>query len=150
MFSLLVKRRISVAMSLLLSLLHMLGMPAAKATQKVVKKVTAKCELLPSAMWTPALAKQYARAQMQDYKWNRTEFRALSKLWYSESKWRHAAFNKRPDRWSGKHAGGIPQILGLDPATPAPLQIERGLAYIKSRYGKPSIAWAHHRVHGWY
>lgn len=146
MFTLLVRRRMAVAMSLLLSLLHTVGAPLAKAEAQVAHK----CELLPSDHWTPLLAKRYARSMMHQYNWNRTEYKALVKLWYAESRWRHNARNKNPDRWSGKYAGGIPQILGLDPSTPAPLQIGRGLEYIQSRYGKPSVAWAHHRVHGWY
>jgi len=41
-------------------------------------------------------------------------------------------------------------LLGLAVGTPAPEQIARGLAYIQHRYGKPSVAWAHWRKHGWY
>ncbi len=45
---------------------------------------------------------------------------------------------------------GIAQVLNTKPGTPAPLQIERGLAYIQHRYKKPSAAWAHWRAKGWY
>lgn len=99
--------------------------------------------------WTPYLAKMYAKFRMSHYGWDRSEWKALNKLWTKESNWRAEAFNKEAVS-NGKHAGGIPQILGLDPQTPAPQQVERGLAYISHRYNKPSIAWAHHRVHGWY
>jgi hypothetical protein len=50
----------------------------------------------------------------------------------------------------GKNAGGIPQILGLDPRTPAPLQIDRGMKYIIHRYGTPCMAWKFHQRKGWY
>lgn len=109
-----------------------------------------KCERLSPLHWTPSLAKAYARFTIQSYGWNKTEWKALNKLWNSESHWRWQAKNKTKERWSGKYAGGIPQLLGMDTSTPAPAQIEQGLAYIKSRYGKPSVAWAHHRAHGWY
>ena len=110
-----------------------------------------KCEGLPNKFWHPTLAKGYAKASMmQEYGWGRSEFKALNKLWEAESHWRAAAWNREPGDNKGNHAGGIPQILSLDPRTPAPVQIDRGLAYISHRYGKPSVAWAHHRVHGWY
>ncbi len=96
--------------------------------------------------WTPRLAKAYAKGLIQwNYPhWNMSEYKALVKLWTKESNWRHQADNKHST------AGGIPQILGLDPKTPAPRQIERGLEYIQHRYEKPSVAWAHWRANGWY
>ena len=97
-------------------------------------------------IWTKALSKAYAKIQMNTFypEWNASEYKALIKLWSKESAWNHEARNKTSS------AFGIPQLLNLDPATPAPLQIERGLAYIKHRYDKPSIAWAHWRSYGWY
>ena len=115
---------------------------------EVVHKL--ECKGLDNKYWTPYMAKGYARALVKEYGWNRSEYKALVKLWSTESHWRHNAFNYKPGNAEGEHAGGIPQILGLDPKTPAPLQIERGLAYIDHKYGKPSIAWAHHRSHNWY
>lgn len=96
--------------------------------------------------WTKSLSKSYAKALMSaEYKdWKRSEFRSLSKLWGKESAWDHTADNPKST------AFGIPQLLKLAPDTPAPEQIARGLAYIKHRYDKPSIAWAHWRKHGWY
>jgi hypothetical protein len=41
----------------------------------------------------------------------------------------------------GKNAGGIPQLLGLDPKIPATKQIDRGIAYIFHRYDTPCNAW---------
>ena len=97
-------------------------------------------------IWTKALSKAYAKIQIETFyeEWNSSEYKALLKLWGKESAWNHKAQNNTSS------AFGIPQLLNLDPSTPAPLQIERGLAYIKHRYDKPSIAWAHWRSHGWY
>jgi len=97
-------------------------------------------------IWTKALSKAYAKIQMNTFypEWNASEHKALMKLWGKESAWNHKARNSKST------AFGIPQLLNLDPSTPAPLQIERGLAYIKHRYDKPSIAWAHWRTNGWY
>jgi len=102
--------------------------------------------LFPKVIWTKALSKAYAKIQMKTFypEWNDSEYKALIKLWGKESAWNHEARSKTSS------AFGIPQLLNLDPATPAPLQIERGLAYIKHRYDKPSIAWAHWRSYGWY
>lgn len=80
--------------------------------------------------------------------WAQNQHRCLDKLWTQESNWRPNAYNKV--KVMGKNAGGIPQILGLDPKTPAPLQIDRGFAYIMHRYGTPCMAWKHHLKKGWY
>lgn len=97
-------------------------------------------------LWTKKVSKAYARLLIEVHypDWNRSEFTALAKLWGKESAWNPKAKNKHST------AFGIPQLLKLDPDTPAPLQIERGLAYIKHRYDKPSVAWTHWRKHGWY
>ena len=96
--------------------------------------------------WTKSLSKSYARAVIsaQYETWGASEFRALKKLWGKESAWDHTADNPKSS------AFGIPQLLKMKPDTPAPEQIARGLAYIQHRYGKPSVAWAHWRKHGWY
>jgi hypothetical protein len=96
--------------------------------------------------WTKSLSKSYAKALIsaQYEMWGHSEYKALLKLWGKESAWDHTADNPKSS------AFGIPQILGMKPSTPAPEQIARGLAYIEHRYGKPSVAWAHWRKHGWY
>jgi hypothetical protein len=96
--------------------------------------------------WTKSLSKSYAKALIsaQYETWGHSEYKALLKLWGKESAWDHTADNPKSS------AFGIPQLLGLSPTTPAPEQIARGLAYIQHRYGKPSVAWAHWRKHGWY
>lgn len=99
-----------------------------------------------SIAWDKRLSKSYAKALMKQLypQWDRSEFKSLGKLWGKESAWNPEA--KNPD----SSAFGIPQLLNLHPSTPAPLQIERGLAYIEHRYKKPSVAWAHWRNHKWY
>ena len=96
--------------------------------------------------WTPRALKLYAKQfmRMAYPDWNLSEHRALMKLWGKESGWNHKAQNPNSS------AFGVPQLLKLDPDTPAPLQIERGLGYIEHRYDRPSVAWSHWREHGWY
>jgi hypothetical protein len=96
--------------------------------------------------WTKSLSKSYAKALIsaQYETWGKAEYKALLKLWGKESAWDHTADNPKST------AFGIPQLLGMAPTTPAPEQVARGLAYIQHRYGKPSVAWAHWRKHGWY
>ena len=102
-------------------------------------------ELGPT-VWSKQKAKAYALAYMKLHHptWTKAEWRALNKLWGKESAWNMYADNPESSAY------GIAQILGTDPKTPAPLQIEKGLSYIVHRYDRPSIAWAHHRKNGWY
>jgi hypothetical protein len=79
--------------------------------------------------------KHYAKIKVKDPK----QFACLNMLWTKESNWRPRAHNKT--LVNGKRAGGIPQILGLSPKLPAYKQIDRGLKYIKHRYGSPCAAW---------
>ena len=119
-------------------------LPSPAYAAAVAVQLEANC--INISTWTPRMAKAYARALMKwEYPhWNRSEYTALAKLWGKESAWNHEAVNEKST------AAGIPQILGLDPRTPAPRQIERGLEYIQHRYEKPSVAWAHWRANGWY
>jgi hypothetical protein len=96
--------------------------------------------------WGVADSKAYARDVM--LAWTDKQFVCLDKLWQKESNWRPEAYNKI--KVMGKNAGGIPQILGMDPKTPATRQIERGFAYILYRYGSPCQALNHHKKKGWY
>ena len=99
----------------------------------------------PDAKWTKKVSKAYAKLLVIDqYGWNLSEYRALLKLWGKESAWDHYADNPESTAY------GIAQVLNTKPGTPAPLQIERGLAYIQHRYERPSIAWNHWRQHKWY
>jgi hypothetical protein len=97
-------------------------------------------------VWEVADSKAYARDVVLS--WADNQYECLHKLWTKESNWRPNAYNKV--KVMGKNAGGIPQILGLDPSTPAPLQIDRGMKYIIHRHGTPCMAWKFHQRKGWY
>ena len=103
-------------------------------------------EQITERTWVVEDSKAYARDVLQS--WADNQYECLDKLWTQESNWRSEAYNKV--KVMGKNAGGIPQILGLDPDTPAPLQIDRGFAYIMHRYGTPCMAWKFHERKGWY
>ena len=96
--------------------------------------------------WGKDDSKAYARDRLS--KWQDEQWSCLNRLWGKESAWNPRAFNSI--RVQGKHAGGIPQLLGLDPKTPPPRQIERGLDYIYYRYGTPCKAWLHFKKKGWH
>lgn len=140
---------ISISSSIVLTITSLIGIPL-KAFQD--HKYQPKCLTEPLTVWTPYMIKVYTRGLMAlNYpQWNRSEWRALVKLWDNESHWNAQAYNHSADRWSGKHAAGVAQMLGEKTTTPAPQQVARGLSYIHARYGKPSVAWAHSRTHGWY
>jgi hypothetical protein len=96
--------------------------------------------------WSETDSKAYARDMLR--KWQDNEWVCLSKLWGKESAWNPNAYNKI--KVMGKNAGGIPQLLGLDPKTPPPLQIDRGLSYIYYRYDTPCNAWRHFERKNWH
>ena len=96
--------------------------------------------------WTVEDSKAYAYDQLGA--WRDKEMSCLNKLWGKESAWNPNAYNKI--KVMGKNAGGIPQLLGLDPETPPTQQIDRGLSYIYHRYGTPCRAWAHFKKKGWH
>jgi hypothetical protein len=100
----------------------------------------------PVREWKVADSKAYAHDVVQA--WADNQYLCLEKLWTKESHWRHDAYNKT--KVMGKNAGGIPQLLGLDPRTSPPLQIDRGMKYIIHRYGTPCMAWKFHQRKGWY
>lgn len=89
---------------------------------------------------TPEAAQEYAKTQLAQYGWDTPNQKAcLLDLWTGESNWRPNAYNKQAVIQNGErlHAGGIPQILGLDPDTTVEYQIARGFKYIESRYDTP-------------
>lgn len=100
----------------------------------------------PKVEWTTEDSKVYAQDKL--YEWQYKQWLCLNKLWTKESNWRPNAYNKI--KVMGKNAGGIPQILGLDPKTPAPIQIDRGLSYIYNRYHTPCKAWEFFTKKGYY
>jgi hypothetical protein len=103
-------------------------------------------EPAPVHQWTTADSKAYARDKVLAYA--DKQWACLDKLWTLESNWRPSAYNKL--KVMGKNAGGIPQILDLDPKLPETLQIDRGVSYILYRYGSFCTALKHHYKKGWY
>ena len=75
--------------------------------------------------------------------YNFKEFYCVNDLWFKESRWNHLARNPKSS------AFGIPQLLNLTTKNPY-TQIDKGLAYIKSRYSTPCNALAFHVRKGYY
>jgi hypothetical protein len=96
----------------------------------------------------PSRSREIAVTLVKQQGWSGRQFVCLNKLWTKESNWRNRAQNKT--YIGGRRAGGIPQILGLDPKTPVKQQIDRGLKYIKHRYSTPCGAWSFWKKHKWY
>ena len=138
------KKLLAKHLSWLLALFSAPFLPTPAYAIAVAIQMEDKCE--DTSHWKPRVAKAYAKALMKlEYPhWNKSEWSALAKLWGKESAWNSRADNPESTAY------GIAQILNTKPNTPAPLQIERGLEYIKHRYEKPSVAWAHWRNNGWY
>jgi len=108
--------------------------------------ITAPHNEITQKSWSKTDSRAYARDELS--KWQDEQWSCLNRLWGKESAWNPHAFNSI--RVQGKHAGGIPQLLGLDPKTPPPRQIERGLDYIYYRYDTPCKAWQHFKKKGWH
>lgn len=102
---------------------------------------------------TPEAAKEYAKSQLSTHGWDTpNQWQCLLELWTGESNWRPNAYNKQPVYQNGKrlHAGGIPQILGLDPDFSVEVQVARGFKYIASRYDTPCHANSFWDRNNWY
>jgi len=130
--------------------------PSAVADDRVKAQVVQEVVL---QNWQPEDSKDYARKLLSDYGWSSNQYLCLEQLWTKESNWRHKALSKIPIKVGDKivFAGGIPQILGLDPETPPKEQVRRGLDYIQHRYLNPCDAWTFWQrqagadmVGGWY
>lgn len=142
-----IKQYLAVGSSLMLSFASLIGIPIKAHTLNNQPEIKPKKEVkLVIHVWNKFTIKAYTKAYMQENypHWGRSEWSALSKLWGKESAWNHKAQNPTSS------AFGVAQVLNTDPNTPAPRQVERGLAYIVHRYDKPSVAWSHWRKHGWY
>ena len=102
---------------------------------------------------TPEASKEFAQKRLGAYGWDTpTQWECLLSLWTKESNWRPNAYNKQPVYQNGEklHAGGIPQILGLNPDLTVEEQVERGLIYVESRYSNPCSAWRFWERNFWY
>lgn len=127
------------SLGFLLLVLALVLLPDSKTKQANNNKETART-------WSKVDSKAYARDMLTQ--WRDKQWSCLNSLWSKESAWKPQAYNTT--KVMGKNAGGIPQLLGLDPDTPAALQIERGLDYIYYRYTTPCNAWSHFKRNGWY
>jgi hypothetical protein len=107
-------------------------------------------------MRTALAAKSHAKSQLAVFGWSASEWSCLSSLWGRESAWNPNSRNKTAVQIykNGKlikvHAGGIPQILGMNPRLSVPEQVNRGLTYVKARYGSPCKAKYFWDRHNWY
>ena len=92
----------------------------------------------------PEASMAYAQKQLSTMGWDTpAQWECLLSLWTKESNWRPSAYNKTAVYQNGEklHAGGIPQILGLNPDLTVEEQVERGLIYVEHRYSNPCSAW---------
>ena len=97
-------------------------------------------------------AQRTAVRMLGRFGWTKRQWGPLRWLWNRESGWNKYASNP----YSGAY--GIPQALpgskmasaGNHWRTNATTQIRWGLRYIKSRYGRPRVAWDHSQAYGWY
>lgn len=115
-------------------------------TVAVVEPLSSPLVYSERKSWTVEDSKGYAYDRLSV--WRDKQMSCLNKLWGKESAWKPDAYNKI--KVMGKNAGGIPQLLGLDPSTPPTKQIDRGLEYIYHRYQTPCRAWAHFKKKGWH
>jgi hypothetical protein len=105
---------------------------------------------------TPFAAKVHAKSQLNAFGWAKSQWVCLERLWTNESNWRPNAKNKqavtvlRGGKRVKVYAGGIPQILGLDPRLSVTTQVNKGMTYIKSRYGTPCAAKRFWDRRSWY
>jgi hypothetical protein len=98
------------------------------------------------------IAQRTASRMLSRYGWGHRQWAPLKWLWNRESGWNKYATNP----YSGAY--GIPQAVpgnkmasaGNHWRTNATTQIRWGLGYIKSRYGRPRVAWNHELAYGWY
>ncbi|MGI9196974.1 MAG: hypothetical protein ACR2KE_05880 [Candidatus Nanopelagicales bacterium] len=104
---------------------------------------------------TPESSQQLARDYIRSkYGWRYAEFRALKSMWWRESNWRYEVINHGgPYYGLGQVNGDYIASLGysINQYMSSPLvQVKVGAAYIKARYGSPTLAWAFWRQHNWY
>ena len=130
---------------ILLNPFHIPPDPEAKASQVVMKPILVERN--------PEASMAYAQKQLSTMGWDTpAQWECLLSLWTKESNWRPSAYNKTAVYQNGEklHAGGIPQILGLDPDLTVEEQISRGFIYIEHRYKNPCSAWRFWSSNFWY
>ena len=131
---------------ILLNPFHIPPDPVAQANQtSIVKPILVER--------TPEASKEFAKKRLGAYGWDTpAQWECLLSLWTKESNFRPDAYNKTPVYQNGEklHAGGIPQILGLDPDLSVEEQVTRGFVYIEHRYSNPCSAWRFWERNFWY
>ena len=130
---------------ILLNPFHIPPDPEAKASQVVMKPILVERN--------PEASMAYAQKQLSTMGWDTpAQWECLLSLWTKESNWRPSAYNKTAVYQNGEklHAGGIPQILGLDPDLSVEEQVSRGFIYIEHRYKNPCSAWRFWSSNFWY
>jgi hypothetical protein len=130
---------------ILLNPFHIPPDPQAKASEVVVKPILVER--------TPEASMAYAQKQLSTMGWDTPkQWECLLSLWTKESNFRPDAYNKTVVYQGGEklHAGGIPQILGLDPDLSVEEQVSRGFIYIEHRYSNPCSAWRFWSSNFWY
>jgi len=130
---------------ILLNPFHIPPDPEAKASEVVMKPILVERN--------PEASMAYAQKQLSTMGWDTpAQWECLLSLWTKESNWRPDAYNKTVVYQNGEklHAGGIPQILGLDPDLTVEEQVSRGFIYIEHRYKNPCSAWRFWERNFWY
>ena len=130
---------------ILLNPFHIPPDPEAKASQVVMKPILVERN--------PEASMAYAQKQLSTMGWDTpAQWDCLLSLWTKESNWRPSAYNKTVVYQNGEklHAGGIPQILGLNPDLSVEQQVSRGFIYIEHRYKNPCSAWRFWSSNFWY
>jgi len=130
---------------ILLNPFHIPPDPQAKAVEVVMKPILVER--------TPEASMAHAQKQLSAMGWDTPkQWECLLSLWTKESNWRPDAYNKNHVYQNGEklHAGGIPQILGLDPDLSVEEQVNRGFIYIEHRYSNPCSAWRFWSSNFWY
>jgi len=133
------------------------GSSATSTRSKTPQQIREKYGRAPAAVGTPRYSRWLARNVIKDrHGWNRSEFKALRKMWNRESNWRFEVVNwhvRGPWYGLGQVNGPYIQSRGYSIAEyrESPyIQIRVGAEYIEGRYGSPRAAWAFWRANGWY
>lgn len=122
--------------------LLMLTHPAVIAAEPKPAGFDAVAGVAPPAK--PLSVRAYVQARASRAGWTAREWRSLAEIIHRESRWNVSADN------DASSAYGLFQILGLPTGTPMRVQVEHGIRYIKSRYGRPTVALDHWNRKGWY
>ena len=108
----------------------------------VPSEAQAPLQKLPK-LSTQAMAKEYAKQQLEFRGYRSQDWNCLHNLWTKESNWNHKADNPTSSAY------GIAQKL-KEKSKDYVTQINNGLRYIEYRYGSPCKAWEFWTKMKWY